>query len=405
MLPLYKSFNLEMKAASECFSPTLVCFTFPDNGEFEGIPPEGKVYKVDRMMTIARVLAIVFSRLGHTSSECYTVKTKGGMVLQDSHQLANFGLGSLLQNWELDVVEKDEAMMAQKGTVMPNATLRFSTAKTAAAGATEEAADTEAKFNLLMVVSIGSEPTLQRVLVSPSQTVQTLLKSLLSRCASEKTPESTLKEEDYEVKTFDDVTLDPESTLGSHGLGTTKKKWQLKLVPKPVVQKAVTPRAEPAPAPAADTTTTTAADTTTETETATTTTTTTTTKTETDDAAETAPMTQSGTKKRTDADFAAPNSLSSLFSLPPAPPIPTSQITASSSSGNYSDHLEKENQMLASTLRKGKEFMLDYVVIFFFVNIVIVFMIVFISCHCSYSLQLSLSYHCNRYYHSHNQFF
>lgn len=56
-----------------------------------------------------KVLRMVFGRLGWPNgSELHTLKAKGGMILPDSHPLANYGLGSLLQNWELEVVKKEE---------------------------------------------------------------------------------------------------------------------------------------------------------------------------------------------------------------------------------------------------------------------------------------------------------
>lgn len=56
---------------------------------------------------------MVFGRLGWPSgSDLYTVKTKGGMILPDSHPLANYGLGSLLQNWELEVIKKEDGKLS-----------------------------------------------------------------------------------------------------------------------------------------------------------------------------------------------------------------------------------------------------------------------------------------------------
>jgi hypothetical protein len=82
VLPLYKTFHAELKAgtlfwkknfkrfwefpkknsatyffgtASNVYSPTLVCFTFPYSKEFEGLASHEKTYKVDRSTSIHKV--------------------------------------------------------------------------------------------------------------------------------------------------------------------------------------------------------------------------------------------------------------------------------------------------------------------------------------------------------------
>lgn len=133
--PLIKHFNKELRLG-KVHETTLVSFTFPKTAEFAGLP--SKTYKVERMMPIQRVrsqsqflaprpyltlklVSMILGRVGVTESEKYTLSTLGGFVLPDNHRLADYGLGSLLPNWELEVVDKAEAerLKAEHATQNP----------------------------------------------------------------------------------------------------------------------------------------------------------------------------------------------------------------------------------------------------------------------------------------------
>jgi len=105
ILPLYKHFNTLLKEErSHIYKPNLVLFNFPKGvPQFENLPP--KLYDIKRLMPVGKVLENILRKY-QMNPNMFSLSTLGGIIIPENHCLANYGLGSLLKNWELNIVKK-----------------------------------------------------------------------------------------------------------------------------------------------------------------------------------------------------------------------------------------------------------------------------------------------------------
>lgn len=171
----------------------MVNFTFPKTPEFDGL--EAKTYRVERLMPISRLVASILGRVGVSQPGRFTVSTLDGFVLPDTHCLADYGLGSLLPNWELLIVDKVEAAAQTKESREERATLTAS--MTTGAGNEAEAAG---RVSLLILFVDDDWPVkLQRLLIAPSVTLGAVMQTLVEKHGYTRHPTELLEFRTFEV--------------------------------------------------------------------------------------------------------------------------------------------------------------------------------------------------------------
>lgn len=185
----------------------MVSIAFPERGPF-GVPR--KSYKLDKRMPVHRIVTVIFRSLKVEASQAdprnYTLQTFGGVILNDQAPLVVYGLGSLLQNWQLKLV--------------PKPPVRKATMAVAPGGGPGGA-----EFPILVV--FGDEKftsKAQRVALSPSTRIDTVITKL---CEAQKVKHPSK----FVLQTLDGVSLQSNFNLETYGLGKRFKKWELKLVP------------------------------------------------------------------------------------------------------------------------------------------------------------------------------
>jgi hypothetical protein len=121
VFPILRHFSASL-AASATPGDTIVNFMFPKLPEFKDIP--GKTYKIDRNWTVSHIVAVICKRLDISPSKRYQLTTLRGFPLPDNDNLASYGLGSLLPNWQLKLERKKQAG-APKGLTRVATLARF----------------------------------------------------------------------------------------------------------------------------------------------------------------------------------------------------------------------------------------------------------------------------------------
>ena len=181
-------------------------------------------------MPVHRIIAVIFKSLKMDPNEAknYSLQTFGGVLLNDQAPLVVYGLGSLLQNWQLKLVPKPPV---RKGTSAKG----FAPPATGAAAGPSGAQAGE--FPILVVFE-GEKFTskAQRVLLHSSTKIETVVSKL---CESQKVKHASR----FALQTLEGVMLQSNFTLESYGLGRRFNKWELKIVSKGAVDTAASQEA------------------------------------------------------------------------------------------------------------------------------------------------------------------
>jgi hypothetical protein len=164
-------------------------------------------------MPVHRIVAIIFRSLKLEAKQAdprnYTLQTFGGVILNDQAPLVVYGLGSLLQNWQLKLVPKPP--VRKSTTAIP-----VSSGPGAPAGS---------EFPILVVFGDPKFTSkAQRVALSATTRIDTVISKL---CEAQKVKHPSK----FVIQTLDGVSLQSNFTLEMYGLGKRFKKWELKLVP------------------------------------------------------------------------------------------------------------------------------------------------------------------------------
>jgi len=86
-------------------STNIVSFLFPRTPDFGGL--KAKTYKIKNNQPIKKLVASILKRVASKVVPArFGISTLGGYILDDKETLSSYGLGSLLESWELRIVEK-----------------------------------------------------------------------------------------------------------------------------------------------------------------------------------------------------------------------------------------------------------------------------------------------------------
>jgi len=154
MIHIVKHFTHEIKSHIS-YPDNLINFLFPKDHYFKKV--DSKTYKIDNMMKIKNLKETICNKFSVENFENYSLTTVSGIPLNERACLANYGVGSLLQNWQLKLIVKDNSIIKEskeKGTSL---------------------------YSVLFIIQIQEPPMMHRVMVSPMTTIQEVMDSLIKK--------------------------------------------------------------------------------------------------------------------------------------------------------------------------------------------------------------------------------